>query len=67
MKKYIIQEDKLVKLIADHFALMALENGGVDNWSWYGDSLNQFLNEMEADEFEEAAVNHINSFAMEME
>lgn len=67
MKKYIIQEDKLVELIADHFALMALENGGVDNWSWYGDSLNQFLNEMEEDEFEEVAVNYINSFATEME
>lgn len=67
MKKYIIQEDKLVELIADHFTLMALENGGVDNWSWYGDSLNQLLTEMEEEDFKEAAVNYINSFAVETE
>lgn len=67
MKKYIIQEDKLVELIANHFTLIALENGGVDNWPWYEDSLNQLLKEMEEDDFEEAAVNYINSFAVEME
>lgn len=67
MKKYIIQEDKLVELIADHFTLMALENGGVDNWPWYGDSLSQWLDELDEYDFEEVAKKFIDSFATEME
>lgn len=34
-----IPASEMIKLIADQMRLNALEVGGVDNWSWYGDSL----------------------------
>lgn len=43
MKNYIIDEERLKELLKAELKLMALENGGVDNWSWYSDSLNDFL------------------------
>ena len=30
---------EMIDLIADQMKLMALDAGGVDNWSWYGGSL----------------------------
>ena len=41
--RYVIEEKMLLKLITAYFKLNALEAGGVDNWSWYGDSLNNYL------------------------
>lgn len=37
---------EMVELITAQMRLMALEAGGVDNWSWYGDSLYNALKEM---------------------
>lgn len=45
MKNYIIDEERLRELLKAELRLMALENGGVDNWSWYSDSLSDFLKE----------------------
>ena len=45
MKKYIIDEQRLKELLKAELKLMALEGGGVDNWSWYCDSLNDFFKE----------------------
>lgn len=43
-EEYIaVPASELVDLIADQMKLMALEAGGVDNWSWYGESLGDFL------------------------
>lgn len=67
MKKYIIREDTLIELITNNFILRALECGGVDNWSWYGESLNQWLDELDEYDFEEVAKKFIDSFATEME
>ena len=39
---YKISEGELVELIHDSLKLMALENGGVDNWDWYDASICDF-------------------------
>lgn len=41
-RKYQITENKLIKLIHDSMKLSALENGGIDNWMWYDDSIHDF-------------------------
>lgn len=44
MKKYrLVEEKKLIDLLESYNRLQALENGGVDNWEWYGASLGDFL------------------------
>ena len=53
--KILIEREKLISLISDSLKLQALENGGVDNWEWYGVSLTDFLDEENADDFDEIA------------
>ena len=43
-KKYIVSESELVKLLEAEAVLNALEAGGVDNWDWYEESINESLN-----------------------
>ena len=43
MKYYLVSENELLSLLKDSYKLIALESGGVDNWSWYGDSVRDFL------------------------
>lgn len=38
--KVEVSKERLAKLLRDERELQLLENGGVDNWEWYGDSLN---------------------------
>ena len=45
MKYYLIEESRLKQLLESEARLDALEWGGVDNWEWYGESLNQYLDE----------------------
>ena len=42
-KYYKIHEDALRDLLYDSFKLAALENGGVNNWEWYGMSISDFI------------------------
>lgn len=42
-KIYLIPEYKLRELLQDSNKLTALECGGVDNWSWYSDSIGEFV------------------------
>lgn len=44
MKNYIIDENRLRELLKAELKLMALENGGVDNWTYHDDSGQDFLN-----------------------
>ena len=53
--KMLVEREKLISLISDSLKLQALENGGVDNWGWYGESLTDFLDEEDADSFDEIA------------
>jgi hypothetical protein len=41
---------------------MALEQGGVDNWSWCGDSIRDFLNRHGADDFDELVEEEIKKY-----
>lgn len=46
-EEYIaVPVSEMIDLIADQMKLMALEAGGVDNWTWHGDSLYSALAEM---------------------
>lgn len=41
-KQYLVNESELIELLHDTFKLIALENGGVDNWNWYSQSITDF-------------------------
>lgn len=41
-----VPASEMVNLIADQMKLSALEGGGVDNWSWYGDSIRDYEKEI---------------------
>ena len=40
MEAIIIPKNKFANLLRDSDKLRRLEYGGVDNWDWYGESLN---------------------------
>ena len=42
-KYYKISYSELRELLHDSLMLAALENGGVDNWEWYGASISDFI------------------------
>lgn len=42
MNYYKIDEKTLIHLLGSNAKLNALECGGVDNWPYYGDALNNF-------------------------
>ena len=41
----LVRKEELEELLEAQEKLTALESGGVDNWSWYSDSLNDYLKE----------------------
>jgi len=41
-KMYAVKKDDYAHLLKRDFRLECLENGGVDNWEWYGESLNAY-------------------------
>lgn len=52
-KYYKISESELIKLLATSIEMDALEFDGVDNWSWYGESFNEIVQEYFPDKTEE--------------
>lgn len=38
-----IPKSRYRELLYDAYYFMALESGGVDNWTWYSDSINDFV------------------------
>ena len=42
-RQFIVTESELRELIHDSLMFCALQNGGVDNWEWYGESICNFL------------------------
>jgi hypothetical protein len=42
---FVVKESDLVRLLANEAKLIALVQGGVDNWEWFSDSLGSFLHE----------------------
>lgn len=41
-KMYQVSESELTELIHDSMKFCALENGGVDAWIWYSESIREF-------------------------
>lgn len=50
MKRYVIREDTLKALLRDSSKCKALEYGGVDNWSGYDLSVEDYLGGLEWDD-----------------
>ena len=48
----VISKKEYEILIDSQMKLQALENGGVDNWEWYSDSLEEYNNAKERKEIE---------------
>lgn len=63
IKKYILTEEQLERLLTAALRLTALESGGVDNWDWYGESIRDFIgswvNEKHKDPNEEWEISDI--------
>lgn len=45
----LVPKDELKDLLYDSLRLQALDCGGVDNWTWYGDSIGDFIDAAKAD------------------
>ena len=44
-KMYLVPKSDLESLIYGALTYNALEQGGVDNWGWYGESISDFISE----------------------
>lgn len=45
----LVPKDELKDLLYDSLKLQALEVSGVDNWTWYGDSVRDFIDAAKTD------------------
>ena len=51
MKYVRVRVPRLAKLLRHEIELLALQDGGVDNWDWYGDCFTEEVDELlEADD-----------------
>ena len=64
-KYYKISKKLLIEIMKNSLILAALENGGVDNWEWCGESCEDFLNEASAEDFDELAEREIKDLGLE--
>ena len=66
MEKYFkISESELRELLRDSLLLQALDQGGVDNWDWYGASIKDFLASAcspEENDFTDLAEHYLNDY-----
>ena len=46
---YLVKKSTLIDLIAGYYKLVALENSGVDNWDWYEESLQSWIEDVRED------------------
>ena len=46
---YLVNKSTLIDLIAGYYKLVALENSGVDNWDWYEESLQSWIEAVRED------------------
>ena len=58
----LISKEQLAEYIQGYLRYIALENGGVDNWSWFGASLGDFLDSHGADDFSELVKEEIRQY-----
>ena len=62
MKRYLLTEKELLSLLVDYHKLSALENGGVDNWSWYEESIKDYLAIENDEDFEVCARKELDNY-----
>lgn len=62
MKYYIISEKRLKELLEKETRYDALKNGGVDNWEWYGISIQNYLSLYKANAIYEIVNERVNEF-----
>ena len=60
--KCIISEKQLSSLLEEAYRYEALESGGVDNWSWYSESLKDYLNFIGYPDYETAVKKEIGEY-----
>ncbi len=53
MKRYIVDEDTLKRLLEDSIELAMLNADGADNWTWYGEGRRELIKEYFPDASEE--------------
>ena len=46
MKYVRVRVQRLAKLLRHEIELLALQDGGVDNWDWYGDCFTEKVEEL---------------------
>ena len=61
-QQFYIGESRLLELLEIEARYIALENGGVDNWEWCGQSQEDYLDLCDALSFEEVDVQRIQDF-----
>ena len=62
-----IEKKELHRLLKAYHRLRALEYGGVDNWSWYGESMSDYLNDCGEESFSDIADKEIENCYEEVE
>lgn len=45
-RKFLVDEEELFRLLVDHFEMEMLRRDGVDNWSWYGESYQEVVEDV---------------------
>lgn len=53
MKYYLVTEEDLLEMLKSQYKLSILEADGVDNWEWYMESYNDFIQEFYAEKTKE--------------
>ena len=54
---YLVKKSTLIDLIAGYYKLVALENSGVDNWNWYEESLQSWIEAVREDPSRQLSTN----------
>jgi hypothetical protein len=65
MSEVKISEKRLKELERSAAKLQALENGGVDNWEWYSESLKEWNKENRLEEILEEVVENIHDIMVD--
>jgi hypothetical protein len=55
----VLPHEDYKDLLVDRDTLYALEAGGVDNWNYYGDAINDYCNEAGFETIEEMVENYL--------
>ena len=53
MKKYIVNEERLIELLTNELKLYCLESDGVDNWEWCYEGRKRFIEDAINDRLDE--------------